>query len=183
MFFVSIIQAIYFYGWLGCEPFVNSLFSALRSKSYIPYTTSSQPSSSTNAAASSSDAGIPIPLDAFISPASPGRGQKRGLDDSDSYQQGPSKGARLTDGSFAGHPQQNGHGLPQVENGSVWQGGDGFGGMGMGMGRGTVGRRLPNGVCRDYHSACCVPSSPTAELTPCLSYSQGLLLKRFYLQI
>ncbi|KLO13941.1 hypothetical protein SCHPADRAFT_915078 [Schizopora paradoxa] len=139
----------------GSASFVESLFATLRSKSYIPYsTTPAEPSASSstpyrdnNAAASSSagDSGIPIPLDALLSASvssasSPGRGQKRGLeDDGSGYQQGPSKGARLYDGQST---RQNGH---EMENGTVFQSREG-----MGRGAGAT-RWLPNGVCRDYH--------------------------------
>ncbi|CDO72420.1 hypothetical protein BN946_scf184977.g119 [Trametes cinnabarina] len=80
--------------------FVDTLFTVLRTKSYLPYAatpSTSYPSSSTNA-----DVGIPIPLDGLLNPpSSPERGRKRGMDE-DYEAHGPSKGPRLNnDGQFS----------------------------------------------------------------------------------
>ncbi|RPD81799.1 hypothetical protein L226DRAFT_7819 [Lentinus tigrinus ALCF2SS1-7] len=153
-----------------CSPFVDTLFTALRTKSYLPY--SDAPSSSTSPAYASSstsaDAGIPIPLDGLVNPqsTSPDRSRKRGYDQDDYDSHGPSKGARLNqDGQFS---RYGGRG----DNRSSWGGrGDrgarmelnggradfmdgGMAGMGM---NGRVGQnyRPPEqrrGICRDYHN-------------------------------
>ena len=144
--------------------FIDMLFTTLRTKSYLPYSTSSPPSSSHAPV----DNGIPIPLDAFMSPSmstSPERGRKRNMeyDDRDGR---PAKGPRLThDGQYAGYPR----GHDNWSNGGYGRGGRGRGGAyggadmgmdvnmgGMGMnGRGQQQYRPPDqkkGICRDYHS-------------------------------
>ncbi|KAI5123583.1 hypothetical protein M0805_003401 [Coniferiporia weirii] len=147
----------------GALGFVDTLFSALRSKSYVPYT--STPTSYPPSGAKSQDAGIPIPLDALLSPStstSPDRGTKRSLEGDDRETRGPPKGPRLSnDIYFARNSHANGHG--QTDN---WQRGpvDGQrvdygsnGGLSGGMGGVVNGQgarpfhHLPRGVCRDYH--------------------------------
>ncbi|OSD06024.1 hypothetical protein PYCCODRAFT_1070348 [Trametes coccinea BRFM310] len=142
--------------------FVNTLFTVLRTKSYLPYSatpSTSYPSSSTNA-----DAGIPIPLDGLINPPaqSPERGRKRGIDDE--YEvHGPSKGPRLNnDGQFSrygrndrtswgGRGDRGGrmdvNGRPDFMDG-------GMVGMDGGMNGRGPGYRPPErrGICRDYHN-------------------------------
>lgn len=147
---------------LGAADFVDSLFAALRSKSYVPYTSPSSAVSPVDTR--TQDAGIPIPLDALISsstPKSPERGLKRSLEDDERETRGPPKGPRLGNEShFARYPATNGSG-PQ-DNGN-WQRGsmdgrrDDAGVNGRGRPRyqppGGVREMLPRGVCRDYHSA------------------------------
>ena len=132
-----------------CSTFIDTLFTVLRTKSYLPYATDSAPKGPR------ADSGIPIPLESGASlPDS--RGQKRSMeyDDRDGR---PTKGPRLNDG-----PGQ----FPRLPNGMNQQpwNGNGLGGM-MGMGGGGMGvhmnGRRPNayqppdmrrGLCRDYHS-------------------------------
>ncbi|TBU35050.1 hypothetical protein BD311DRAFT_681408 [Dichomitus squalens] len=156
-----------------CPPFVDTLFTALRTKSYLPYSATAS-SSSTGFASSSAaagDSGIPIPVDALLSlnSSSPERSRKRGIDD-DYDQHGPSKGARLShDGQFSRYG-----GRGRGDDRSSWGGrGDrgarmelnggradymdgGMQGMQMNAnGRGGQGYRPPEqrrGICRDYHN-------------------------------
>ncbi|KAF9270442.1 hypothetical protein L218DRAFT_982974 [Marasmius fiardii PR-910] len=99
-----------------CPAFIETLFTALRSKSYLPYTTSPPPLPS-----KSLDNGIPIPLDGLLS-SSDGR-RKRSLEQEDEAGP-PPKGPRLGSddhfsrynaghdsrwGSSRGRSQSNGH--------------------------------------------------------------------------
>ena len=168
----------------GATEFVDTLFAALRSKSYTPYTTG--PPSFHSSSDNSQDAGIPIPLDGLISPSatSPGRGTKRSRDGDDRDGRGPPKGPRLgNEGYFA--RQTNGY------SGEGWQRGqDGFRGDAMdgGMQNGfPQGQRvmLPKGVCRDYHCACYSYVLLLQFLVRVLIivYSEGLLLPRSNVQV
>ncbi|KAI0690701.1 hypothetical protein BC835DRAFT_1280552 [Cytidiella melzeri] len=153
--------------------FIQTLFTALRTKSYMPYAAPSPPTSpSGSSAIPSVDNGIPIPLD-LVTPTesiSPDRRRKRSLDhDGRDYR--PQKGPRLGDD---GHFQRYG----RPERGS-WGGGEKGGrmmisgradymdggaesaielGMGDAMSRGIMnerGYRPPDrlrGTCRDYHN-------------------------------
>lgn len=120
-----------------CAPFLDSLFKALRSQSYLPYSTDT-PSASTTGD------GIPIPIEAYLPPTIPtSPRRKRGLEDDGSHR--PSKGPRLSeDGNFARFPG----------------GGDAMNGYaGMGYSNGRQGYQPPparRGICRDYHSACLI---------------------------
>ncbi|KAK7058251.1 hypothetical protein VNI00_001882 [Paramarasmius palmivorus] len=71
-----------------CPSFIETLFTALRSKSYLPYTTSSPPSSS-----KSLDGGIPIPLDGLLTPSD---SRKRPLEHEENENGRPPKGPRLS---------------------------------------------------------------------------------------
>ncbi|THH16770.1 hypothetical protein EW146_g3930 [Bondarzewia mesenterica] len=142
--------------------FINMLFTTLRTKSYLPYSTSS-PSRSTQVPV---DNGIPIPLDALIPPTipiSPERGRKRNMD-YDERDGRPVKGPRL---SHDGQPLRHMRGHDNWGNGGYGRGDRGRregyvggsdsmdGGMGvMGMnGRGQY--RPPDqkkGICRDYYN-------------------------------
>lgn len=125
--------------------FVDQLFAALRSKSYMPYATSSPP-------ARSSDPGIPIPLDALLPSAA---GQKRPAD-GDDFERPPPKGPRLSaEGNFPRHAPG-----PQQNNGAAWRGGPRNGpvpgprgGYANGNGRPQNDRGGRRGLCRDYHCA------------------------------
>ncbi|PCH33451.1 hypothetical protein WOLCODRAFT_135145 [Wolfiporia cocos MD-104 SS10] len=160
--------------------FIDTLFTALRTKSYLPYSSTS-PSAGYPSSSTSIDTGIPIPLDALLSPSTPTppeqRGRKRSLDMDDRDGHPPAKGSRLNDGQFSRY----GRG----DNRSSW-GGRGErgsrmgisgradymdGGMqGMGGGHGASGAmgpsngRIPSyqppeqtrGICRDYfHNGYC----------------------------
>ena len=158
--------------------FVNTLFTALRSKSYIPY--SAAPSSSSNyaSASTSADGGIPIPLDGLLntSPQASERGRKRGAENDDYDAHGPSKGPRLNqEGQFSRYGRGDGRsswggrgergGRMNMPGRADFMDG-GMAGMDMGMGAngamgmGMNGRNGQNyrppdqrrGICRDYHS-------------------------------
>ncbi|TFK19891.1 hypothetical protein FA15DRAFT_154339 [Coprinopsis marcescibilis] len=143
-----------------CAPFINTLFTVLRTKSYLPYSTNPPSPRPTN----SQDEGIAIPLDEIMGASagpSDNRSRKRNMAD-DLVDGRPIKGARLNvDGDFSRYGNGNGGGWggrPQM---------DGAGhmaayGMGMGMNTGVLnGGRRPNGyqppgqkrgICRDYHN-------------------------------
>ncbi|KAI0757205.1 hypothetical protein C8Q80DRAFT_1092235 [Daedaleopsis nitida] len=161
-----------------CSSFVDTLFIALRTKSYLPYSATPSSSSAPNypSSSTSTDGGIPIPLDGLVhaSDSSPERGRKRGIDQDDYDSHGPSKGARLNqDGQFSryggredgrsswgGRNDRNGARMDM--NGARadfmdgGMGGMGMNGGGMGMnGRGGQNYRPPEqrrGICRDYHN-------------------------------
>ncbi|KAI0768482.1 hypothetical protein BD413DRAFT_605283 [Trametes elegans] len=154
-----------------CASFVDTLFTALRTKSYLPYTAppaTSYPSSSTSV-----DAGIPIPLDGLLnpSPPSPERGRKRGIDHDDYDAHGPSKGPRLNnDGQFSRYGRNDrsswgGRGDRGDRGGRMDLNGrpdfmdGGMAGMDGGMGMNGMNGRGQNyrpperrGICRDYHN-------------------------------
>ncbi|KAI0296585.1 hypothetical protein BC826DRAFT_1003763 [Russula brevipes] len=141
-------------------PFIDALFTALRTKSYLPYSSPPPPAPLLPA-----DNGIPIPLDAIIpsgSSSPPDRGRKRRAEHDDNLR--PPKGPRVSqDGSFPRHGPQRG---PGWSNGN-WGGGGrpGFGGtpddvngaMGPRMnGRAPSAQYHPpdqrRGICRDYYN-------------------------------
>ncbi|KAL0950899.1 hypothetical protein HGRIS_007658 [Hohenbuehelia grisea] len=138
-----------------CSNFMDTLFTVLRTKSYLPY--ASAPSTST----ATEDTGIPIPLDGLISPSmasSPERPRKRNHE-GDEADGRPPKGPRLSnDGQFSRHP--NGRnagrdGRPIASwNGPHGGGMEGTGGMGYANGRGQPYRPpdMKRGICRDYHN-------------------------------
>ncbi|KAI0639206.1 hypothetical protein C8Q77DRAFT_46053 [Trametes polyzona] len=157
-----------------CPTFVDTLFTALRTKSYLPYSatpsTSTYPSSSTT---TSADVGIPIPLDGLLNPTpvSPERGRKRGIDSDDYDAHGPSKGPRLHgDSQFSRHGRNDrsswgGWGDRGDRSGRMDVNGrpdhmdGGMAGMDMGMGMNGMNGRGQNyrpperrGICRDYHN-------------------------------
>lgn len=150
--------------------FLDTLFTALRTKSYLPYSATSPstgyPSSSTQEA----DVGIPIPLDALLSPSiptSPERRRKRSLDHDDREFR-PAKGPRLSnDGQFSRYGQNDNRpswGGRGDRGGRISGRGDYMDGAmpngGMGMGMSQNGRipsyqppdRAARGICRDYHN-------------------------------
>ena len=147
-------------------PFIDTLFTAIRTKSYMPYSATSPPSGqASSSSAQASDIGIPIPLDALLAPTSPSdRGRKRSLEQDDREQR-PMKGPRLGEG---GQFQRYGRGSWGAQEGrggrmmmtgraDFMDGGMGTTDMGasgsMMNGRGAY--RPPEqkrGICRDYHS-------------------------------
>ncbi|KAF8898346.1 hypothetical protein BD779DRAFT_1483445 [Infundibulicybe gibba] len=159
-----------------CSSFIDTLFTVLRTKSYLPYsTTPSSPSFTSKTL----DTGIPIPLDGLLSPSeptSPQRGHKRSIENDERDGRPPAKGPRLnTDGQFSRYG--NGHGNRQdgraisgwtERSGGARQQGngfadgafDGFGGgmanMGMNMmgamGLGLGGMSGMNGVMGQMNS-------------------------------
>ncbi|TDL28563.1 hypothetical protein BD410DRAFT_230929 [Rickenella mellea] len=154
----------------GAADFVDSLFATLRSKSYLPYSDPSTTSQPPHV-----DTGIPIPLDAILSPSprSPDRGVKRHLDDEHDTR-GPPKGPRLNnDGQFSRYPQANGHQRPDGN----WNGGGmngrremtmnegGMAGMGLGIGvssgmSGPVGQSQPRGRFHQQNGRGGAPDMP-----------------------
>ena len=145
--------------------FIDTLFTVLRTKSYLPYTTSSSPSQPTPSNPHPTDAGIPIPLDGLLSnnASSPERGQKRSLADEDRDGHHPAKGPRLTvDGQFSRYPsgrdaRSTGQWPPRTDRHAS---ANGVGPSAMN------GQRIQTyhppdqrrGICRDYHSVS--PSFP-----------------------
>ncbi|KZT41348.1 hypothetical protein SISSUDRAFT_303216 [Sistotremastrum suecicum HHB10207 ss-3] len=152
--------------------FVETLFSALRSKAYLPYSDSSAPPAD--------DAGIPIPIDALVTPTSskPQRPLKRSLEQVDRSHEGeedraPPKGPRKSiDGQFSRHPSHRNNGSNNGSN--SWGRGDRNynGHVNGGQSNGAFGRGGMNGyngrngraqdtaaggpdqrpICRDYHN-------------------------------
>lgn len=147
---------------IEASKFVDSLFSALRSKSYLPY----EPIKDVP------DGGIPIPLDALMSSASPSDRARKRSHEEDDHDHPPPKGPRLNnEGHFSRYHgqsrggadlrggQMNGRGMGRGEGPSM--NGHMRGPMGIdihhsspmyrppGVGFNGRGRR---GICRDYHS-------------------------------
>ncbi|KAF8302590.1 hypothetical protein DL93DRAFT_2160767 [Clavulina sp. PMI_390] len=135
------------------SPFVEKLFRAIRSKSYLPYE-DVQPSSSD---------GIRIPVDAALGP----RGTKRGADDDSGFARQPPKGPRLSSDGPGRRPQAD-RGGPRNSDGRGGRGG----GVGRGAGRGGAangGGQGRNGrspePCRDYHNMGYCPRGETCPYT------------------
>jgi hypothetical protein len=154
--------------------FIDTLFIVLRTKSYLPYTSSPphlQASSSSNPQAG--ETGIPIPLDSLLSnnATSPERAQKRSHEGGDHDAHRPAKGPRLgADSQFSRYA--NGRdGRPTGQWGGRFDRNERQGmpnGMGPGMGN-MNGQRIQTyqppdqrkGICRDYHSTLtCSPALP-----------------------
>ncbi|KAJ6604401.1 hypothetical protein DFH09DRAFT_1122561 [Mycena vulgaris] len=155
-----------------CPPFIDTLFTVLRTKSYLPYGTA--PSTSAFPA-NQADNGIPIPLDTPSSSVSPDRTRKRSFDNDERDGRPPAKGPRLSnEGQFSRYSNGRGGG-PDARSTGGWGARverppvGGYresppqmnpGGMGMNGGGQMNGRRpqpyLPpdqkRGICRDYHN-------------------------------
>ncbi|KAG8220113.1 hypothetical protein J3R82DRAFT_1133 [Butyriboletus roseoflavus] len=138
--------------------FIDTLFTVLRTKSYLPYTTSPPPSQSSSSNPHPTDAGIPIPLDSLLSNNSPSpeRGQKRTHADDDRDAHHPAKGPRLTvDGQFSRYSS----GRDALSTGQWGPRNDRHGPV-NGAGPAVNGQRIQTyqppdqrrGVCRDYHN-------------------------------
>ncbi|KAJ6574850.1 hypothetical protein B0H19DRAFT_1126037 [Mycena capillaripes] len=151
-----------------CPPFIDTLFTVLRTKSYLPYGTS--PSTSAFPA-NNADTGIPIPLDIPTTSTSPDRTRKRSFDSDERDGRPPAKGPRLSsEGQFSRYSNGRGGG-PDSRSTGGWAArverppATGYhesmnaGGAGM-NGAPMNGRRpqpyLPpdqkRGICRDYHN-------------------------------
>ncbi|KAK0473194.1 hypothetical protein IW261DRAFT_1585815 [Armillaria novae-zelandiae] len=151
-----------------CQQFLDTLFTVLRTKSYLPYSaTPSTPSSDKTL-----DTGIPIPLDGLVSPSIPSppdRIRKRTLEDDRDGR--PTKGPRLSDdGQFSRYG--NSRGSMDSRSTGGWNSradkpANGYRdssqprGTGMGHGMGQMNGRRPQayqppdmkrGICRDYHN-------------------------------
>ncbi|OJA09097.1 hypothetical protein AZE42_02559 [Rhizopogon vesiculosus] len=149
--------------------FIDTLFTVLRTKSYLPYTAGESTSPfSLPSHSQSADTGIPIPLDALLSNHSPTpqeRGQKRSMLHDDRDGRPPTKGPRLSaEGQFSRY--SNGRSTGAWGGGQNRPGGQGImmnGAMGSGMNgsnQNMNNRRPQNyqppdqrkGICRDYHN-------------------------------
>ena len=144
---------------LEVPSFIDTLFTVLRTKSYLPYTTSPPPSQPSSSNPLPTDAGIPIPLDSFLSnnAPSPERRPKRTHVDEVHDAVRPAKGPRLTvDGQFSRYSsgrdtRSTGQWAPRTDRQ----------GSANGIGPAVLnGQRIQTyqppdqrrGVCRDYHS-------------------------------
>jgi RNA-binding protein 26 len=154
-------------------PFIDTLFTVLRTKSYLPYAPASPVLPSYASSTPSADTGIPIPLDALMAPTesnpsnSAGRGTKRSMEGDDRDGR-PPKGMRLNnDGPIPRYTNGRGGG----SDGRGWGGpgdrkgrpGPGGHGRGVNGSPGQMNGRPPQtylppeqkrGICRDYHSTC-----------------------------
>ncbi|KXN84792.1 hypothetical protein AN958_12086 [Leucoagaricus sp. SymC.cos] len=147
-----------------CPPFVDTLFTVLRTKSYLPYAAEPEPSTKTV------DNGIPIPLDLITPPpADTGsdRSRKRSIEADDRDDRPSAKGPRLnSQGHFSRYGGQSsgqweGRGDEGRGRGYANGGMDGYnmhmmGGMGhMNGDRRSQSYQPPGqkrGICRDYHN-------------------------------
>ncbi|KAF8649884.1 hypothetical protein AX16_005646 [Volvariella volvacea WC 439] len=146
-----------------CPAFLETLFTVLRTKSYLPYAASPPPSFNSKPL----DPGIPIPLDGLITPSSPDRGVKRGLEGDEREGRAPAKGPRLnSDGHFSRYPShgRSSGGWNQRNGPNDYQ--DGGDSMNVFGGMGVIPVGVPNqqrggsyqppdqkrGICRDYHN-------------------------------
>lgn len=133
--------------------FIDLLFNALRSKSYLPYAASPPRTYPLSGPSGFADSGIPIPLDALTSSTSRKRGLEH-LHDEHEYRKGP----RLSN-----DPQVSRYG--SAGRGSAGPVRGGRGGYGSEGGASGVlpyqngrpqqtyrGPEVKKGVCRDYHS-------------------------------
>ncbi|RDB28519.1 hypothetical protein Hypma_015287 [Hypsizygus marmoreus] len=93
-----------------CSSFIDTLFTVLRTKSYLPYSAASP--SSPSFGPKTQDIGIPIPLDGLLSPSistSPDRRPKRSIENDERDGRPPAKGPRLSsEGQFSRY--SSGHG-------------------------------------------------------------------------
>ncbi|KAJ7655070.1 hypothetical protein DFH06DRAFT_489633 [Mycena polygramma] len=150
-----------------CPPFIETLFTVLRTKSYLPYGAS--PSSAFPPG--SADTGIPIPLGIHSSSVSPDRTRKRSFDNDERDGRPPAKGPRLSsEGQFSRYSNGRGGGPDRstggwgarVERPPVGGGyRDSMSSGAMGVNGGQMNGRRPQpylppdqkrGICRDYHN-------------------------------
>ena len=146
--------------YIECPPFIDALFTALRTKSYLPYNSPPPPPASSLP----TDNGIPIPLDAIIpsGPSNPpDRSRKRQSDYADDIR--PPKGPRVSqDGPFSRHGPSRGPGWSNGNWGNGAPGRAGYDEVNGAMGPRMNGRGPPTqqyhppdqrrGICRDYYS-------------------------------
>ncbi|KAF8078389.1 hypothetical protein FPV67DRAFT_1571260 [Lyophyllum atratum] len=133
-----------------CASFIDTLFTVLRTKTYLPYSAASPTSPSFGP--KTLDTGIPIPLDGLLSPSlsqTPDRNLKRSMENDERDGRPPAKGPRLsTEGQFSRYA--NGHGgRPETRSTGGW-GGGGEGPAGNGYGDGMDmyggGMVMPGGM-------------------------------------
>ncbi|KAJ4476761.1 hypothetical protein J3R30DRAFT_3488695 [Lentinula aciculospora] len=126
-----------------CAPFIDTLFTALRTKSYLPYT--DEP---VVVLSKSLDTGIPIPLDALLSsPTSPEGSRKRSLENPDSGGRPSSKGPRL-EGLHSRYANGRGGALDTRSQ-------NGYPSRGRPNGVGPMNAYQPpdqKRICRDYYN-------------------------------
>ncbi|KAG6866793.1 hypothetical protein C0991_008729 [Blastosporella zonata] len=147
-----------------CTSFIDTLFTVLRTKSYLPYSAASP--SSPSFGPKSLDNGIPIPLDGLLSPSlsQPDRTLKRSVENDERDGRPPAKGPRLsTEGQFSRYSNGQG-GRPENRSTGGWGGRDqrqdanvfrdgvdmfgtgvgaAMGAMGAGMGMGMGAMMMP----------------------------------------
>ncbi|KAK2462097.1 hypothetical protein APHAL10511_006560 [Amanita phalloides] len=151
-----------------CASFIDTLFTVLRTKSYVPYAPA-PPSPPHDA--KQLDTGIPIPLDGLISPSIPtppdSRPRKRSIESDDRDSRPPAKGPRLNSDSQFSRYNTNGRQDAQSSGGWGDRGDsrpqanyrDGVSDV-YRNGSHTNGRHqqpyapsdLKRGICRDYHN-------------------------------
>lgn len=124
-------------------PFIDTLFTVLRTKSYLPY--DNAPAYSSSSTQHPHDVGIPIPLDGLIqnNSTSTERGQKRSIEYDDHR---PVKGPRLSaSGPFSRYPE--------AQDYRAWEDRSDRTGMGGMNGQQIQTYQPPDrrGICRDYH--------------------------------
>ncbi|OBZ79524.1 hypothetical protein A0H81_00580 [Grifola frondosa] len=158
--------------------FVETLFTALRTKSYLPYSASASSSGFPSSSTQAIDTGIPIPLDGLLTPSmptSPERARKRNIDHDERDGRPPAKGQRLNNdtqfsrygrnegrsswggrGDRGGRTGVNGRGdyMDVAMGGTDMVMGGMNGVMGPMNGRGQSYRPPERrGICRDYHNS------------------------------
>ncbi|KIL71082.1 hypothetical protein M378DRAFT_183592 [Amanita muscaria Koide BX008] len=149
-----------------CASFVDTLFTVLRTKSYLPYAPPSPPPQNPK----THDTGIPIPLDGLISPSIPSssdtRPRKRSIEPDDRDVRPPAKGPRLNSDTqfsrYGNNGRQDGRWNDRGDRprDNYREGGsDGYRGPNGGMthtnGRQPQSYQPPDqkrGVCRDYYN-------------------------------
>ncbi|KAI0307595.1 hypothetical protein B0F90DRAFT_1675092 [Multifurca ochricompacta] len=146
-----------------CPSFIEALFTTLRTKSYLPYTSPPPPPAPLLPA----DNGIPIPLDAIIpsgSSSPPEHSRKRPSNYDDDIR--PPKGPRMNqDSPFSRHGSHSGPGWSNGNWGPGGPGRTGYGSSPDGV-NGAMGPRMNGrgpsmqyhppdqrrGICRDYYN-------------------------------
>ncbi|KAF8168342.1 hypothetical protein B0H34DRAFT_56490 [Crassisporium funariophilum] len=156
-----------------CNSFIDTMFTVLRTKSYLPYSAATASPSFTP---KSLDTGIPIPLDGLMQSAPPQeRTRKRSNTNDERDGRPPAKGPRLNnEGQFSRYGNGGGDGrmgqstggwnrpqMDRFQNGGMVGGMGGFAGPMGGMVMNGMGGRRPQsyqppdqkrGICRDYHN-------------------------------
>jgi len=141
-----------------CAGFINTLFTVLRTKSYMPYV-AAEDSPPLQVTPLDNHDGIPIPLDGLLTPSPDTRPKKRSNPGNDGDER-PHKGPRLNnDAGFSRY------GDDAARSAGGWMGMHGYAGPRMGgmnpfpvppNGRQSQGYQPPDqkrGICRDYHSS------------------------------
>ncbi|KAF8640345.1 hypothetical protein AX17_000017 [Amanita inopinata Kibby_2008] len=158
-----------------CKAFIDTLFTVLRTKSYLPYaaTPPSPPLPQPQPRdAKTLDTGIPIPLDGLIPPSvstpTDARPRKRSMETDGRDARPPAKGPRVNaDGQFSRYGSRqdgrssSGAWMDRSQGGyrdgghNMYRGGMNGGSMGHMNGRRPQSYQPPDqkrGICRDYHN-------------------------------